>query len=138
LAGAAIAAASDIPDALPDLLAPELGLPSGGSIMIEPTRALTAIDVDAGSARDPALANREAATAIARQLRLRNIGGIVVIDFISTARNAARERLLRDLRDALADDPARLRGADRVSPLGLVELARQRRGRSLAELHRPR
>ena len=100
---------------------------------IEPTRALTAVDVDAAAARDPLTANLDAAEAIARHLRLRNIGGLVVIDFISMPDRRARGQVMTRLRRSLADDPARITLDDPMSSLGLVQLARQRRGLSLAE-----
>lgn len=119
-------------DHLPELLEAEVLLPSGGSIIIEPTRALIAVDVNAGAARDKALANREAARAIARHLRLRNLGGLVVVDFISASRRE-EAGLFDVLKDALADDPATITTGPGISSLGLVELARERRGLGLAE-----
>lgn len=124
---------NDIPDLLPELHEPVVPLPAGGSIIIEPTRALTAIDVNAGAARDPFVANREAAAAVARQVRLRNLGGIIVVDFISMARRE-EPLILAALQRGFDGDPARLRLSERFSPLGLVELARERRGPSLGEL----
>ncbi|MEE8272730.1 MAG: ribonuclease E/G [Alphaproteobacteria bacterium] len=124
--------ATAIAEALPALLTPMVPLPGGGSIVIEPTRAVTAIDVDAGAA-DPFRANQAAACEIARQLRLRNIGGLVVIDFISMKRREDRAALVDTLKRALDGDPASVRLGGGVSRLGLVELARQRRGLSLAE-----
>lgn len=121
-------------DAVPDLLLPEVTLPSGGSLAIETTRALTAVDVDTGRARDPLVANREAARVLAAQLRLRNIGGLVVIDFISMPRAADRRKVLEELRAALANDPATPHMGRGFSEFGLVELVRRRRGRSLAEV----
>ncbi len=123
----------DLLDHVPALLDPEVPLAGGGSLAIEPTRALTAIDVDAGAARDPLAANLAAAAEIGRQLRLRNIGGLVVVDFISLDRAEARAQVMQRLRGAVAEDPAQLRLSAGFSALGLVELARQRRGRSLAE-----
>ncbi len=121
-------------------LAPEVALASGGRIAIETTRALTAIDVDsgayAGGADLEATALRvdlEAAAEIARQIRLRNLGGIVAIDFIPLKEAANRARLLAALRAGLAHDaaPTRLFG---YSALGLVELTRRRQGPPLAEI----
>ncbi len=123
---------SALPDAAASLLDPVVGLPSGGSLTIEQTRALTAIDVDTGRA-DPLRTNLEAAAAIARHLRLRAIGGIVVVDFVSMERRSDQARVVAALRDAATGDPARLTLPDRLSPLGLAELARERRGPSLAE-----
>jgi ribonuclease G len=121
-------------------LASDVVLASGGRITIETTRALTAIDVDSGgytaSGDLEATAlhiNLEAATEIARQIRLRNLGGIVAIDFIPLKELANRERLLAALRAAFAADsaPTRLFG---YSALGLVELTRGRQGPPLAEV----
>jgi ribonuclease E/ribonuclease G len=123
---------TDIADRLPDLLDPDVPLPGGGSMAIEPTRALVAVDVDAGSGRDAAAANLAAAAELPRQLRLRNLGGLVVVDFIPAGKRA-RGPAFRRLAEALADDPARVRLAERFTTLGLAELTRQRRGFSLAE-----
>ena len=113
------------------LLAPTVPLAGGGRLTIETTAALTAIDVDSGGGRADQ-ANRAAVAAIARQLRLRNIGGQVVIDFVSE-RGGAPHRLAEALRAAVAADPVptHLFG---VSRLGLVELTRERRGAALADL----
>lgn len=123
---------SDLPEAAAALLAPEVALPSGGRITIEATRALTAIDVDSGAAA-PLQTNLEAAAAVARHLRLRAIGGIVVVDFVSMGRGTDRAAVVDALRSALVGDSARITLSDRLSPLGLAELARERRGPSLAE-----
>lgn len=109
----------------------EVALPGGGSLIIEPTAALTAIDVN-GTGR-PLEIDLEAVPEVARQLRLRRIGGIVVIDFVDLDSKADRARLAAALRAALADDPAEIQLYP-MSPLGLVELSRQRTGASLAEL----
>lgn len=119
----------------------EVPLPGGGNLVIERTEALTVIDVNTGAfqgrggqQREQAvtLANVEAAREIARQLRLRDIGGIVLIDFINMRESANRERVLQALRTSLADDPvpAAVIG---MTPLGLVEVTRKRTGASLAE-----
>ena len=124
----------DLAEEIEALLAPEVPLSKGASIVIEPTRALTAIDVNAGAGADFFQVNREAARTIARQLRLRNIGGIVVVDFISMKRRDSRSALVEAFRGALDDDPAHIRMSRAMSGLGLVELARERRGLSLAEV----
>lgn len=124
---------NDLVDRMLPLLSNRVTLPSGGWVSIEPTTALTAIDVNAGAGRDPLRANLEAATAIAAQLRLRNIGGTVVIDFISQRSPKARNQVMSALRTALASDPARVRTGRGFSDLGLVELARERRGLALHE-----
>ncbi len=108
----------------------EVALASGGCLIIEPTAALTAIDVN-GTGR-PLDLNLAAVPEVARQLRLRRIGGIVVIDFVDLDTKSDRARLGAALRAAFALDPAEVQIYP-MSPLGLVELSRQRTGPSLAE-----
>jgi ribonuclease E len=121
-----------------EALEPDVALPGGGWIRIETTTALTAIDVNSGAAAGPAGAkavqrlNEAAARAIARQLRLRNIGGLVAIDFIDMESRRARSAVVDALRRDLALDPAPI-AVGPMSGFGLVELTRRRRGRSLAE-----
>jgi ribonuclease G len=122
----------DTDEAIEGALAPVLRLPSGGRLAIEPTAALTAIDVDSGSG-PPTQANREAVDAIARQLRLRAIGGQVAVDFVSGGGKGAVFKLMGALKRAVAADPTPTHVFG-VTPLGLVELTRERRGPSLAEL----
>ena len=107
-------------------------LPSGGYIIIEPTEALVSIDVNTGrytGKRDPEKTilktNLDAAREIARQLRLRDIGGIIVCDFIDMESKQNRDRVLQELRTYLARDRARTK-AFQVSELGLIEMTRQR------------
>jgi ribonuclease G len=111
-----------------------VGLPSGGYIIIEPTEALVSIDVNTGrftgkKKKDPEhtilKTNLDAAKEIARQLRLRDIGGIIVCDFIDMDSQENRERVLHELRSHLGRDRARTK-AFAVSELGLVEMTRQR------------
>jgi hypothetical protein len=109
-------------------------LGQGGSLWIEATRALTAIDVDAGGDR-PAAANAAAPHAVARALRLRNIAGTIVVDLIN--RPGGWDKDLAAWRTALAADWLEVTPPARVSPLGLIELARPRRGYSLAEAIAP-
>ncbi len=120
----------DLEDLIAPLRTPEVALPRGGRLTIEPTRALIAIDVDAGSAGAEA-ANAAAVDAVAHQLRLRNIGGIVVIDLVS--QRSDWRPVIDRFRRALTEDPARTTIAGGVSPLGLLQLSRERRGLSLAE-----
>ena len=107
-------------------------LPSGGSIVIDGTEALTAIDVNSGRSRggssqeDTAFAtNIEAATEVARQLRLRDIGGLVVVDFIDMRSMKHRRDVERGLREAMKDDRAKF-SVGKISSNGLVEINRQR------------
>jgi ribonuclease G len=123
--------ASGAADQLEEALGRAVALPGGGSLIIEPTAALTAIDVN-GAGRRPLDVDLEAAREIARQLRLRQIGGIVVIDFVDLEAKPDRAHLLAALRGAFADDPAMVQLSP-MSPLGLVELSRQRTGPTLAE-----
>ncbi len=121
----------DLDDAFAAALAPVVVLPSGGRLVIEPTAALTAIDVDSGAGR-AGDANREAVAAIARQLRLRRIGGQVVVDFVSGPKGTPY-RLAAGLKKVVAADPVPTHVFG-VTPLGMVELVRERRGPSLAEV----
>ncbi|HEX5078164.1 MAG TPA: ribonuclease E/G [Geminicoccaceae bacterium] len=114
---------------LDEALDREVALP-GGYLIIEPTAALTAIDVN-GAGR-PLEVDLAAAREVARQLRLRRIGGLVVIDFVDLESRRERARLDAALRGAFAADPAAVQLYP-MSPLGLVELSRQRLGPSLAE-----
>lgn len=118
--------------AVDGILDPRVELPSGGQLVIEHTEAMTTIDVDSGTALDSAsraatalVTNLEAATAIPHQLRLRNIGGIVVVDFIGMVSDEHRDSVHRTLLKAANDDPARFT-ASGFSELGLVEISRRR------------
>jgi ribonuclease G len=121
-----------VEDAIREAFQRRVDLPSGGYIIIEPTEALVSIDVNTGrytGKKDPEKTilktNVDAAREIARQLRLRDIGGIVVCDFIDMETRANQERVLQELRQYLARDRARTR-AFQVSELGLIEMTRQR------------
>ncbi len=114
-------------------------LPSGGSLIIEHTEALTVIDVNTGknvgtsSLEETVFRNNlEAAVEVARQLRLRDIGGIVVIDFIDMEIKDNRDEVIKVFRDALARDKTRTQVFD-ISELGLVEMTRKRIGEGLLE-----
>jgi ribonuclease E len=126
--------------AIRDALRPRVDLPSGGYIIIEPTEALTVIDVNSGSftrsanARETVLwTNCEAAVEISRQLKLRNIGGVVVIDFIDMESRRDQLQLLEHFTQASHDDSARPQIAQ-LTELGLVELTRKRQGQNIYEL----
>jgi len=115
-----------------DLFKRRCDLPSGGYIIIEQTEALVSIDVNSGrytGKRDPEKTifktNTEAAREIARQLRLRDVGGIIVCDFIDMETQGNRDKVVHELRTHLGRDRARTK-AFAVSDLGLVEMTRQR------------
>ena len=122
----------DIESEIRELFKARCELPTGGSIIIQPTEALTSIDVNTGrytGKKDPEKTilrtNLEASREIARQIRLRDIGGIIVCDFIDMETRANRDRVLQELRTHLGRDRARTK-ALAVSELGLVEMTRQR------------
>ena len=126
--------------AIRDALKPRVDLPSGGYIIVEPTEALTVIDVNSGSftrsanSRETVLwTNCEAAVEIARQLKLRNIGGVVIIDFIDMESRRDQLQLLEHFTQAVRDDAARPQIAQ-LTELGLVELTRKRQGQNIYEL----
>lgn len=115
-------------------------LPSGGYLVIEPVEALTVIDVNTGkytgnrqTEETFRLINREAAAETARQLRLRNLSGIILVDFINMKNRQDNRELLLYFRDLCRQDPVPAKVID-MTPLGLVEVTRQKRERTLAEL----
>ena len=117
----------------------EVSLPSGGSIVIDHTEALTSIDINSARAtkgsdiEETALnTNLEAADEIARQLRLRDLGGLFVIDFIDMMSNKNQKAVENHLRDALKIDRARIQ-TSRISRFGLLEMSRQRMRPSLGD-----
>ncbi len=122
---------------LQKLMKPKINLPSGASIVIESTEALTVIDVNSGkftggrNLEDTILkTNIEAAEEIARQVRLRDIGGIIVVDFIDMASEASRERVIRTMEEVLSRDRTRAT-IQSFSNLGLLEFTRKRIGKDL-------
>jgi ribonuclease G len=122
----------DIESEIRDLFKARVELPTGGSLIIQPTEALVSIDVNTGrytGKKDPEKTilrtNLEAAREIARQIRLRDIGGIIVCDFIDMETRSNRDKVLQELRTHLGRDRARTK-ALAVSELGLVEMTRQR------------
>lgn len=133
--------AHGVADDLATAMSVRVALAGGGLLIIETTVAMTVIDVDGGDATggrgDPRKAilavNLAAAETAARQIRLRNLTGAIVIDFISMARRADRDRVGAALAEALADDPAapQILGWTR---LGHIELTRRRRHKPLAEI----
>ncbi len=121
-----------VASAIETALAQRVALPCGGGLTIDATQAAIIIDVDGGKASALA-ANLEAARAVARQIRLRNLAGPIVIDFIGMRRRQERDEVLAALKAALASDPEKpeVLGWTR---LGHVELVRRRRYPSLAEI----
>ncbi|MEO1445282.1 MAG: Rne/Rng family ribonuclease [Cyanobacteria bacterium J06635_11] len=126
--------------AIREAIKPRVDLPSGGYIIIEPTEALTVIDVNSGSftrsatARETVLwTNCEAAVEIARQLRLRNVAGVIVVDFIDMDSRRDQMQVLEIFGKSLRADKSRPQ-ISQLSELGLVELTRKRQGQNLYEL----
>ena len=118
---------------------PIVHLPSGGYLVINPTEALVSVDVNSGKStkerniEETALkTNLEAADALARQLKLRDLAGLVVIDFIDMDINRNNSQVERRMKEALKHDRARIQ-VGRISPFGLLEMSRQRLRPSLIE-----
>src|SRR5690606_31608919 len=129
-----------VEDEIQKALAPKVLLKSGGYLVIDQTEAMTTIDVNTGAfvgrknLEDTLFkTNLEAAQAIARQLRLRNLGGMIIIDFIDMEDADHRRAVLRALEKALARDRTKVHMTE-MSPLGLVELTRKRTRESLERL----
>ena len=123
---------SGIEDQLSAMFNPVVPLPSGGYLVINPTEALVSVDVNSGrstkehSVEKTALkTNLEAATEIARQMRLRDLAGLLVIDFIDMDENRNNRSVERRIKDALKKDRARIQ-VGKISPFGLLEMSRQR------------
>ena len=126
-----------VEDEIEKIYSRHVELPSGGSLVIDQTEALVAVDVNSGrtrqhsSAEATALrANQEAASEIARQLRLRDLGGLVIIDFIDMRELKNRRTVDRCFREAMKDDRAKTKIL-RINAFGLMEMTRQRLGPSL-------
>ncbi|MDQ8180786.1 Rne/Rng family ribonuclease [Pelagicoccus sp. SDUM812005] len=116
----------------------QVPLPSGGAIVIEETEALIAIDVNTGSHKNKGnendtifQVNCEAAEEVARQIRLRNIGGLIIIDFIDMKQRRHRNAILSRMRDAMAADKAKTHILP-ISPLGIMQMTRQRMQESVS------
>ncbi len=129
-----------IEDEIERALKRKVPLKSGGYVIFDQTEAMTTIDVNTGAfvghrnlEETIFRTNLEAAVAIARQLRLRNLGGIIIIDFIDMTEEEHRRQVLQALEDRLSGDHAKTQIMD-VSPLGLVEMTRKRTRESLEHL----
>ena len=123
---------AEIEQEIRDIFKRRCDLPSGGYLIVEPTEALVSVDVNSGrytGKKDPEKTvlktNMEAAAEVARQMRLRDVGGIIVCDFIDMETKQNRDRVLQELRQHLSRDRARTK-AFAVSDLGLIEMTRQR------------
>lgn len=137
---APIFAAAGIDEQIDDALARTVPLPGGGSLVIDTLEALTAIDVNLGGGEGRRLTedaifrlNRDAGDMAARQVMLRNIAGLIVIDFVSMRNKGNRRKLVEAVRRAFRDDRATVDVLG-MTPAGLVEVTRQRRGRPLADV----
>jgi ribonuclease G len=135
--GSSLFADYKIDEELQRLMKPKINLPSGGSIVIETTEALTVIDVNSGkftggkNLEDTIVkTNIEAAAEIARQVRLRDIGGIIVCDFIDMSSEGARNKVIATLEEGLRRDRTRAT-IQSFSNLGLLEFTRKRVGKDL-------
>ena len=123
------------------ILKPRVSLPSGGSIVIEVTEALTVIDVNSGKltnsrslAETVLKTNLEAAAEVARQIRLRDIGGIIIVDFISMDAASDQQKVVAAMNEAIKADKSRPQISPQFSEHGLMELSRRRQGQSLLEM----
>jgi len=132
--------AKNIASELEKIYESKVYLKTGAYIVIEPTEGLIVVDVNSGrfktkgTPEDAAFAvNMDAAPEIARQLRLRDLGGIIVIDFIDMSREDHKRKVLNALRDELAKDHAKTE-VNRISQLGLVEMTRARTGKTIESL----
>lgn len=132
--------AMDIHKEIKAALNVKVNMPSGGYLFIQQTEALTVIDVNSGkfissATQDETIlkTNIEAVHEIARQLRLRNIGGMIIIDFIDMISRADKLAMMEELEIALEPDKAKPQ-VGQLSDLGLVELTRHRQGQSLSEI----
>lgn len=121
-----------VSDQLAAALDPVVTLACGGRLTIERTAALTAMDIDSAGA-NPLEANTQSVAAIARALRLRNISGQIVVDFVSVGGKGQLHKLVAQLKQAVARDPVATHVIG-ITNLGLVEMTRERKGPGLAEL----
>ncbi len=127
-----------VEDQIESIYQPQVNLPSGGSIVIDPTEALVAIDVNSGSTSKGKnfeasifQANIEAAAELARQLRLRDLGGLIVVDFIDMRSNKNIREVERIVKNAMKRDKAKV-DFTRISKFGLMEISRQKLGAPIA------
>ena len=131
----------NVEDQIESIYQPQVFLPSGGSIVIDPTEALVAIDVNSGSTgkgqnfEDSIFkANMEAATELARQLRLRDLGGLIVVDFIDMRSQKNIREVERQVKIAMKRDKAKV-DISRISKFGLMQISRQKLGAPIEALN---
>lgn len=131
----------NVEDQIESIYQPQVFLPSGGSIVIDPTEALVAIDVNSGSTgkgqnfEDSIFkANMEAATELARQLRLRDLGGLIVVDFIDMRSQKNIREVERQVKVAMKRDKAKV-DISRISKFGLMQISRQKLGAPVEALN---
>jgi len=131
----------NVEDQIESIYQPQVFLPSGGSIVIDPTEALVAIDVNSGSTgkgqnfEDSIFkANMEAATELARQLRLRDLGGLIVVDFIDMRSQKNIREVERQVKIAMKRDKAKV-DISRISKFGLMQISRQKLGAPVEALN---
>jgi ribonuclease G len=124
---------ADVEDEIAGLLDRRVALPGGGGLVFDRTEALWVIDVNGGDRASALAVDLAAAVEIGRQIRLRNLGGVIVVDFITPDRPADGERVVLALSGAVADDPAATHVYG-MSRLGLVEMTRTRRGPPLIDI----
>ena len=124
----------NIEEQIESIFKPQVALPSGGSIVIDPTEALVAIDVNSGRTSKNAdfedtifLANTEAATELARQLRLRDLGGLIVVDFIDMRNKKHIREVEKQVRNSMKRDKAKV-DTSKISRFGLMQISRQKMG----------
>lgn len=123
----------EIDEAIDRLREPLVPLAGGGSLVIEETEALAAIDVNSGEAKNSLSVNLAAVKEIARQMRLRNLSGILVADLLKIKTRVDVAKILNAAKKAVADDPVRVEVFG-ITKLGLLEMTRQRRGMSLSAI----
>ena len=138
--GEPVFAAAGVDDQIDEALARVVALPGGGNLVIDTLEALTAIDVNLGGGEGRRLSedaifrlNRGAGVMAARQVMLRNIAGLIVVDFVSMRNKGNRRKLVEAVRGAFRGDGSTVDVLG-MTPAGLIEVTRQRRGRSLADV----
>ena len=123
----------DLDETIDALLEPIVPMSGESSLVIEQTEALVSIDVNGDSAKNPLAINLQAVPEIAKQIRLRNLSGIIVVDALKMPQRTDTNKFINALKNATTDDPA---GVDvfGITKLGLMEMTRTRQGPSLAEI----